>query len=426
MDPVRRAYHYSEELLRDLCGCLIMVAPVKNSPDAKEYLGVSFAHYTVWEFLCSERIWNSQASSFAMTDETVKLGCTKIMLLETINNRSNKEMESLVIPENCVLKSPPADNFTAYSAASSIISLNNWGSIIADQNELCRLAFHTLDPSMPHFQSLATVAQKLNQNDFFEFSSISYIHQFWGLSLMKIPAESTNIPLLINLLYADPTCELAQKLLEGSNLKEAMQTHLECRIRSFPRISETEAEDMFDFEGTVIELFAQLANDLPHPFRALLEQGAQYIDPSTILLFFIGSHGHSRSGKTCNDYCLLSRLLELGANVNKSGHWVTPLQIAVGCFDLAGVKLLLEAGVDPNGIGDSNGIEWNDYSLLGRFKHLHAASPLRICLDEDMGVNWASVIIDHDREKIEAELLKYGATDFGDICWSDLKGMRRA
>jgi hypothetical protein len=129
---------------------------------------------------------------------------------------------------------------------------------------------------------------------------------------------------------------------------------------------------------------------------------------------------------TCDDYCLLSRLLELGANINKSGSWVTPLQIAVGCFDLVGVKLLLEAGADPNGIGDSSGIEWNDYSLLGRFKHLHATSPLTICRDEDMGFDWMGENIDDDREKIEAELLKYGATDFGDVCWSNLKCRKRA
>jgi hypothetical protein len=273
MDPVGQAYHYSEELLRDLCGCLIIVMPKKNSPGLKEYVGVSFAHYTVWEFLCSERIWNSQVSSFAMTNETVILECTKIMLLETINNRSNQEMESLVTQGDNFTKSPQAD-FTVYSVASSIISLNEWGSIIADQNELCLLAFHVLDPSMPHFQSLATIARKLEENrDFFQAWDISFIHQFWDFGLIITPAESTNILLLINLLYADPTGELAQKLLEVSNLKTTMQTHLECRIRTFPRAPDAEAECMFDLEGTVIELFAHLAKELPHSFRTLFERG---------------------------------------------------------------------------------------------------------------------------------------------------------
>jgi hypothetical protein len=215
------------------------------------------------------------------------------------------------------------------------------------------------------------------------------------------PAESTNTPLLINLFYVNWTCELARKLLESIDLKEVMQTHLEGKIHSLWDIDST-----FDFEGTVIELFAHSASHTPHPFRTLLEQGGQYIDASTVLLSLISSRIHIRPNTP--DDCLLSQLLELGANVNKSGFWVTPLQIAVAWFDLAVVKMLLEAGADPNGIGDSNGTEWNDNSLLGQFKDLHAASPLRICRFSSYG------FVDM-REEIAAELLQYGAKDFGRI-----------
>jgi hypothetical protein len=414
-NPVGRAYHYNEELLRELCGCLITIMPTRNSADGEAYPGVSFAHYTVWEFLSSERIWNSRASFFAM-NETIKLECTKILLLETINIRSNEEWEDVIVSNEYILHSPPAENFSTYSAASSIISLRKWGSAISKEDDSSRLAFHTLDPSMPHFQYLEAIAGKLEHRDLFTDSGIEYPQQFWKLC-WKTPAENTKASLLINLLYLDLTCELAKKLLESINLEEVMQTRLEIGIQTW-HLPESGDEYDFDFEGTVIELFAQLAMDKPHPFRILLEQGAQYIDPSAVFLSFISSHRHGTEN-TCEDYCLLSQLLQLGANVNESEFWVTPLQVAVARFDLAGVKVLLEAGADPNGIGDGNGTEWNDHSLLGRFNHLCAVRPLSICRQEEGGHDWSGTYYYDDREEIEAELLQYGASDFESLSGSD-------
>jgi hypothetical protein len=405
-NPVGRAYHYNEELLRDLCGCLITVMPTRNCHHGEAYPGISFAHYTVWEFLSSEKIWNNRASFFAMTIETIKLECTKILLLEAINIHSNKEWENVIVSKTYVIRSPPGENFSVYSVASSIISLRKWGSAISKQDDSSRLAFDTLDPSMPHFQYLEAIAQDLEHGDLFSYWGIDYPQHFWELC-WKTPAENTKASLLINLLYLDLTCELAKKLLESINLEDVMQTHLQIGIRTW-YLPESDDEIDFDFEGTAIELFAQLAMDKPHPFRTLLEQGAQYIDPSAAFLSFISSHGHGEDN-TCEDYCLLSQLLQLGANVNESGFWVMPLQIAVARFDLAGVKVLLKAGADPNGIGDSNGTEWNNRSLLGRFNHLRAVRPLSICRQEE----------GDDREEIEAELLQYGAWDFESLSRSD-------
>jgi hypothetical protein len=59
--PSGSDYLLNEELLRELCGCLITVTP----PPEEIYLAtVSFAHYTVWEFLGSERILESQHHFF--------------------------------------------------------------------------------------------------------------------------------------------------------------------------------------------------------------------------------------------------------------------------------------------------------------------------------------------------------------------------
>ncbi len=83
------------------------------------------------------------------------------------------------------------------------------------------------------------------------------------------------------------------------------------------------------FEGSVIELAAQINRGKKFNFRLLLELGAGSFDPSRILLFFVGSYNHT----ACHNHveeCLITKLLDLGADPNSNGYRVTPLQIAVG------------------------------------------------------------------------------------------------
>jgi hypothetical protein len=94
------------------------------------------------------------------------------------------------------------------------------------------------------------------------------------------------------------------------------------------------------------------------------------------------------------------------------GYRVTPLQIAVASRDFEGAKILLEAGADPNGTGDSGGIEWKEGSLLARFNHLGRVNPLRICREFKIIYNGYGK---KEREKastnINAILLQYGAKE---------------
>jgi hypothetical protein len=85
-----RDYFYHEELLRELCGCLITI----TSEDSEYYLGfsqpvrtVSFAHYTVLEFLNSAQILGSSAASFAVTSQSKDFDLAEIMLREAFNQQ---------------------------------------------------------------------------------------------------------------------------------------------------------------------------------------------------------------------------------------------------------------------------------------------------------------------------------------------------
>jgi ankyrin repeat protein len=88
--------------------------------------------------------------------------------------------------------------------------------------------------------------------------------------------------------------------------------------------------------------------------------------------------GHTHE-TACSGSCVLRQLLQLGANPDPKGFQVTPLQIAVFCRDLAGVRTLLEAGADPNNTGDEQGIKWHaETSVLGPYCRLHGLAPLYI------------------------------------------------
>ena len=64
---------------------------------------------------------------------------------------------------------------------------------------------------------------------------------------------------------------------------------------------------------------------------------ANSLNPTSVLVSYIGSHQH----EDCLNKCMVDWLLERGADPHGSGHRVTPLQIAVSNGDFHGVKSLL-------------------------------------------------------------------------------------
>ena len=80
----------------------------------------------------------------------------------------------------------------------------------------------------------------------------------------------------------------------------------------------------YNFEGSIIEAFAQFASVNDGGLELLLKYGTGLFDPSRVLLLFIGAHSHP-----CGEACLVDLLLEMGADANVTGYQTTPLRIAV-------------------------------------------------------------------------------------------------
>jgi hypothetical protein len=253
------------------------------------------------------------------------------------------------------------------------------------------MVYHLLDASKPHFQDFEKAVSLVDVGDFWTEHDI-YREVFFWMREWRDTSKFSEAATLLRLFDMDETYQLAEKFVRTAttSIENVIQCSLKVNLKAESVIGEGRWVH-YEFEGSIMELCAQFADvgNRPEPFRMLLDLDPKYFDPSTILMSYIGSHDHYINAQKqfadeeydspCNESCPLSILLKLGANVNAPGYIVTPLQIAVVCWDFAGVKILLEAGADPNNTGDSDGAEWKEDTPLSRFNHLHGVTPRMIC-----------------------------------------------
>jgi hypothetical protein len=411
---------YDKETLRELCGCLINIT-LEDSTDFwggihHTTLAVSFAHYTVREYLDSIRISKNSTVYLNASKENLKRNFMEITFLEAHHIEQNELWESeTALNDSCDVINAVEGDFNCYCVVSALLSLRKWPCEISQQDTLYTLAIDLLNPSKPHFQILNAAARHIEASASF-FSSRDWFGEghFWNVLWDPYPSDTDAVHLLNLLLLAHLSSgclALAKKFLQGKDTKDFLQTRLTFTTEVWEVVSDYDVE-CYIFDGSIIEVFAQLGFDWADVFKLLLECSTGLFDPSRVLLLFIGSHEHD---PTCgrDGYCLAKRLLELGADPNVIGYQVTPLQIAVVSWDFESVSTLLKAGADPNDTGNSDGVFWEEGTLMSRFNHLHNASPLYICR------NFECIFKDHvrrDREgdlkDIEAILLQYGAEAF--------------
>lgn len=401
-------HEYDEETLRELCGCLISISPgdpfrhLDYGPP--EVPVVSFAHYTVLEYLNSPRISNTPAKYFHMLKSEADLEVLKVVaqkaLSSPLDHQDVKDMRY-------------RDNVAIYCWASTFYALRIWNFDIASRDDLYDLFFDFVDPSSCHYEDFCT-SMKIGGRFYLEHYADTSL-QFWSIEW------KCNSPLDIFVqcsLFSDATqCHLAEKLLARRQFsREEWQATLSFQVYQFDLNVDTNGgcHRTFSFNGSIIEVLAQLlscAGNFPACFKLLLEKTT--FDPSVILMSFIGSHYHSApeihgDWLTCEDYCPLQRLLELNGDPHGEGYAVTPLQIAVARGDFEGVDMLLRAGADARGAGDTDGITWEEDSFIGRFNFLCGVQPLCICRQDYFMVEFKKTT---ERARIEQLLLEYGAQE---------------
>ena len=402
---------YDKDTLREVCGCLIKISP-EDVLDIWEhhhhtYISVSFAHYSVREYLDSTRTSNA-----VFGYQTIRGGDLKDHFLEiTLSEAQHIESNELGELDDYDVVRAVDFRFNIYCMISALLSLYRFPSQICRHSTLNALAIDLLDPSMPHYSTMEATGFLIHQElPVFTDQDIYSDACFWDVEWH--PDTHTELKHLYNLLLLTESCTeclpLAKTFLQGQDLKSLLQAQL-CFNREVYHISSVNDFGTYAFENSLIEVLAQLGIRSVDAFKFFIEVGAGSFDPSIALLLYIGGHVHSVQSD-CKGFCPLQRLLELGANPNPRGYRVTPLQIATFCSDYEGVEMLLQAGAMPNDTGSADGVIWREDSIMHDLNHLHGASPLRICRDFDIILrpNRREVGV-NDRKKIEALLLSHGA-----------------
>jgi hypothetical protein len=302
-------------------------------------------------------------------------------------------------------------SFNTYAMLSAIHCLYDGQAKLGQYDGLDTLAFAFLTPFQKHYSTLCTAANIMESKvGILDDDSWYGDDRFWHVRWL-LDSGNTDVVVLFSLLllsmYSQRNLILAKRFLSRIELNKVLNIPLIIQKKTWD--PDLFRKGWYFYAGTLPDILAQLMMEDTTPFRLLLDDAQEHFNLSRALISYIGSHDHDVLSDDRKD-CPLERLLELGADFSGSGYKVTPLQIAVHCWSIEAVDLLLKAGADPNGVGEVDGTAWMPGTYLARFNALHGATPLYICRvfdctfkDDKMSKRKAN------RELIEASLVKYNA-----------------
>ena len=402
----RLGYFYDEEIIRELCGCLIKISPTEVLDDPPfTILTVGFAHYTVREYIDAGGHSRDSAGKLA-TPEGASLQQPLRMVFEEalLVNVNTAALQNMASPDPNSLREAMFADFNISCTVTALYALQGCASEIAKEKHLFRLACGLLDPLSPSFGPLCLLASRIE--DRFRYFSKNGMHgQIWKVMFIKggSPSAMQLIYLLTWVGCDDSTFPLIKRFVEMSGIWQLTQERLRFQTNALLDIS---FDLCYVMDGSIIEAAAQgLFTDMG-AFAQLLDLVGDLPDPSRVLYLYIGGARYGLDNK------VLTKLLERGADPNYRKQRVTSLQIAVSRVTFFGVEALLTAGADPNGAGNAAESPWEEKSLMNQFNQFFGASPLYMCrnhvdLESDMGI-WDGGGFDD----IEAILVEYGAKSF--------------
>ena len=383
---------YDDDTLRELCGCLITVTPVKDSV-GKECIFVGFAHYTVLEYLKSHRITASPASMFALRNETIYYELPSVILREALYYSPQVSQHHRENGARVLLN----ENITYWCTVTAILFLSSepWQQRLSRHAHLRELVFELLRPSRSGYLSFRARLLGPKPESSRLGRSTALFDQIEWLSVNG--CEKSVV--LLRLLHFHQF-SLAEALIrtKNSNLffsKVSLRSRVS--LKSVGTGQLYLSAGMYDLSGTIVEVAAQLGW-YPHSVLAfLIEHGSGLFDPSKILHLYFGNWSagsviHNMRAYRYTDLSIfmdvedddvLKTLLRLGADPDLTGYRLTPLQIATELQDDVTVGILLEHGADPFKVGSENGISWSIGSVMHLINpellNLYGVAPLEIC-----------------------------------------------
>ncbi|KAM7205753.1 hypothetical protein V8F20_002986 [Naviculisporaceae sp. PSN 640] len=426
----------------DICGCLITVHG--DHSGSYDYI-VRFSHYTVLEYLLSDRVrGKSDATSrFAFSAEEgvsdhlrqVLTVIPSLNLCFSINPGDISEFERYIVNvamETFVLPSPE------YRAAIALGGL--WAHQLAiDIPRLFRYQTHTYgcDLFLVHWDGDETTAD-----------SVRLCELVMNCSEWKVGGDN----LATRFLRENGSRDLFRRKIRGFGLDPCSSSS--CAVAQLERSvawSQCFREPPLATVG--IQLLAIMTDsnlfyihaDIKSAFENLAVLSLEYVEQATILHTMIPLHfggytcvccskrgGHDDSPDQC---ALLDRVLnhQPGVDLNNTGFHITPLQLAVYCWNLEMARSLIKNGADVNVVGLKDGKGLPESTIYCISERWSQATPLHILRNAGYGLDeferkvhrYANILLKgghrlfidmypskrNDRQDLEQLLLDNGAVD---------------
>ena len=144
------------EALLEACTCLITITPGNDAAHDKNFFGVQLAHYTVKEYLVSDRIGHSSAGIFQMSTESVYPFVAKCFITYLLNEDYHD------LPKQW-------SNYALIGLMTA--AMRHWPLIVreidsdAARTAIIPLTLRLLDSTGPHFQNWVKASKDLPPED---------------------------------------------------------------------------------------------------------------------------------------------------------------------------------------------------------------------------------------------------------------------
>lgn len=377
--------------LQDMCGCLLTFQPREGFGPEHEI--VLLAHYTVREYLSSDRILQGPASVYALNP--------------SLDNEAFLDMSIKTAQESkLTVKEVQYYNWADYIIAFRPYCVHlSCRCIRMLEDEICRSDHLTtlvcnFIHSSPELVQASDFGQDFDCHFQYDRSDNDQV-------------DATCLGLLLTFKAYKVAGKFSNLLRNRGTLPRILSTAITVDSDGTPNDVCHPAGRYYDnleVSGTLLDIMAQVGWNEAYQF--LLQRTDDAGAATTALILSVGCHYDG--GVEFDDKCRLQMALQAGAYPNTPGAWATALQIAVACRDLDGVQSLIKAGADVNGLGDEGAGMWEKDTLMGRFNFLHDLSPLYICrIPKCICFQEDEFEEEHlfERSEIEQLLLSYGAKD---------------
>ncbi|KAK7921325.1 hypothetical protein PG985_009347 [Apiospora marii] len=338
---------YDIEYFGELCGCLIAISnnvteadimldwaeqttTQRSTPNNCSLSLITFAHYTVLEFLLSPFICESDVSYFALTKEAIITEFTKSVLLQAVS----------ADPKG-------AGNSWLYDREAYCLTLAPALIVNEDWEDIAGLVLRYCDPRSPHYSRISRVRRFLEE--IAGGWSFYFIYDMPEYHLQDHPSADVagEASLLLNLFligYVDclATSMLEAFLTQSRNLGELLATRI--------TMTTITSHDNIPVSGTVLAILLHYDKDgmALKSICWLLDCYGHCLNPTAILEEIVnGGFKHQLEDGSS----LIDVLIKHGADPNGLGSFLTPLKASVYHGNLLVARLLLEASADAHFAG---------------------------------------------------------------------------